>query len=68
MKRKKKRLMTVEISKDTPATPAFINSIRGLVSKERKENGGWVLKVSRRTGKWLIHGKIAKIVENSSIK
>jgi len=65
MKRKKKKLMIVEISKDTPATPAFVNGIRGLVSKKREKDGTWILKVSRKTGKWLVDKKIARVVKNS---
>jgi len=66
MKRKKEekeKLMTVKI--EAKATRAFINGIIGVKEKKREENGGWVLKVSKKTGKWLIDRKIAKIVENS---
>jgi len=62
-KKKKEKLMTVKI--ETKATRAFINGIIGVKKKKREEDGTWILEVSKKTGKWLIDRKIAKIVENS---
>jgi len=62
MKKRKEKLMTVKIK--AKATSAFINGIEGVKEKKREEDGGWILKVSKETAKWLVGRNIAKIVED----